>query len=61
VIQAWFDGGEAAVRRLLEEVLQGLRVAMVLTDCRTLAELRAAPRVLLGPLREWAVQRGGAD
>ncbi len=58
VIQAWFDGGEVAVQRLLDEVLQGLRAAMVLTDCRTLAELRAAPRVLLGPLREWAIQRG---
>ena len=61
VIQAWFDKGEAGVRGLLEDVIQGLRMAMVLTGSQTLTELRAAPRVLLGPLREWAVQRGGAD
>lgn len=60
VIQAWFAGGEAAARRLIEEVLWGLRAVMVLTDCRNLVELRAAPRVLLGPLREWASQRGGS-
>jgi len=59
VIRAWFTGGQPAVRQLLGGVLQGLRVAMTLTGSRTLAELRAAPRVLLGPLAEWAAQRGG--
>lgn len=59
VIRAWFSGGESAVRQLLVGVLQGLRVAMILTGSRTLEDLQAAPRVLLGPLAEWAAQRGG--
>jgi len=59
VIRAWFGGGETAVRDLLRDVLQGLRVAMALTGSHNLEELRAAPRVLLGPLAEWAAQRGG--
>jgi len=57
VIQAWFEGGREDVRALLEDIVAGVRMAMALTGSQTVAELRRAPRVLLGPLREWALQR----
>jgi isopentenyl-diphosphate delta-isomerase len=59
VIQAWFRGGADAVEAMLEGMLEGLRVAMVLTGSRTLADLRVAPRVVTGPLFEWGTARVG--
>lgn len=44
---------EKAVMRVAEE----LRTAMLLTGSRTIADLKRARHVLLGPLREWALQR----
>jgi len=53
VLGAYFQGGPAAAERLLDGVLEGLRAAMLLTGCRDLGALRAAPRRLVGPLRAW--------
>lgn len=43
----------AVLRRLSTE----LRTAMYLTGCRNVSELKKAPKVLLGPLRDWVCQR----
>lgn len=57
VLRAWFDGGAAGVSRWLEDLIDGLRTAMVLTGSRRLTDLRTAPRVLTGPLLDWMRQR----
>ncbi len=61
VIRAWFQGGEGLVERYLSRLLDGLKTAMVLTGCRTLQDLSRAPRVLSGPLAEWARARAEQD
>ncbi|MEM2237064.1 MAG: type 2 isopentenyl-diphosphate Delta-isomerase [Candidatus Caldarchaeum sp.] len=43
-------------KRVLEKLNQfstELKTAMYLTGCRTVEDLKKAPKVLLGPLREW--------
>ena len=50
--------GKAALGDWVDAITVGLRTAMVLTGCRTLKDLQRAPRVLAGPLLEWASQRG---
>ncbi len=57
-LQAFFEGGEAGAERFLLEVERQLRVVMLLTGSRTLEDLRAAPRLLLGELRLWARRLG---
>ena len=57
VVTAWAGGGQEAVERLLTGMIEGLRDVMVLCGCRTLAGLRAAPRVVLDPLRTWIADR----
>ena len=58
-IQAWVRGGREAVRKRLERMLEGLRIAMTLVGARDLPALRSAPRVILPPLRTWLEDRGG--
>jgi isopentenyl-diphosphate Delta-isomerase len=54
VFRAYRSGGLDAAAAFLEQTIEGLRVAMVLTGSRTLAELRRQP-VVLGPrLERWA-------
>jgi len=54
VFRAYRSGGLEAASSFLEQTIEGLRVAMVLTGCRTLADLRRQP-VVLGPrLERWA-------
>ena len=54
VFRAYRSGGVDAAADFLEQTIEGLRVAMVLTGSRTLAELRDQP-VVLGPrLERWA-------
>jgi len=54
VFRAYRSGGIDAAVDFLEQTIEGLRVAMVLTGSRTLAELRSQP-VVLGPhLQRWA-------
>ena len=54
VFRAYRSGGVEAAAAFLEQAIEGLRVAMVLTGSRTLEELRRQP-VVLGPhLERWA-------
>ena len=54
VFRAYRSGGNEAAADFLEQTIEGLRVAMVLTGSRTLQELRRQP-VVLGPhLQRWA-------
>jgi isopentenyl-diphosphate delta-isomerase len=50
--------GPEAVMRLASKIERELRAAMVLTGSRRIADLRSAPRVILGPLKDWCEQRG---
>lgn len=53
VLRAYRSGGLDAAAAFLEQTIEGLRVAMVLTGSRTLADLRRQP-VVLGPrLERW--------
>jgi len=58
VFRAYRSGGLDAASAFLEQTIEGLRVAMVLTGSRTLAELRNQP-VVLGPRLERWVQKEG--
>jgi len=58
VFRAYRSGGLDAASAFLEQTIEGLRVAMVLTGSRTLAELRKQP-VVLGPRLERWVQKEG--
>ncbi len=54
VFRAYRQGGLDAASEFLEQTIEGLRVAMVLTGSRTLADLRRQP-IVLGPrLERWA-------
>jgi isopentenyl-diphosphate delta-isomerase len=46
-------GGLAGAEESLEEVVTGLKHALVLSGCQTIAALRAAPKVLTGELKDW--------
>ena len=54
VLQAFFEGGQEAVERFLEEVEAQLRAVMLLTGAPDLAALQRVPRRLTGELRDWA-------
>jgi isopentenyl-diphosphate delta-isomerase len=58
LLRALDRGGAGAAERWLDSVFDGLRAAMLLTGCRNLEALRAAPVVISGPLLEWANGRG---
>lgn len=50
--------GDAAVDAWIEQRLQELRAVLFLTGSRTVAELRARPRIVLGETRAWLEQLG---
>ena len=53
VFRAYRSGGVERASSFIEQTLEGLRVTMVLTGCRTIADLRRRP-VVLGPrLDRW--------
>jgi isopentenyl-diphosphate delta-isomerase len=52
-LQALRAGGREGVDRFFDDVERELRAIMLLTGSRTLRELRAAPRMITGDLREW--------
>lgn len=54
VLKAFVDGGRAGVLQLLDEVERELATVMLLTGCRSIRELQAAPRLILGELRDWS-------
>ncbi|MFN8543899.1 MAG: type 2 isopentenyl-diphosphate Delta-isomerase [Candidatus Binatia bacterium] len=58
VFRAYRTGGVAAASRFVEDMVAGLRTAMVLTGSRDLAALSRAPVVLGDRLRNW-VSAGG--
>ncbi len=50
--------GEETLTAHLGAWIRTLRAVMLLTGSRDLEALRSAPRVILGPLAQWAAQRG---
>ena len=56
LLQALDQGGKAAAEQLLSQAENELRTAMLLTGSRTLHDLRRAPRVLVGELKDWLEQ-----
>lgn len=56
VLRAHSDGGKQGAAQLVERIVASLRAVMVLTSSRTPVELRNAPRVITGPLRDWLEQ-----
>lgn len=62
VLQAFLaedGGGIEGATAFLERFVQGIRMVMALTGCRTPAELREAPRVVGPRLAAWIEQAGG--
>lgn len=53
VLRALHEGGVEGAARFLDDVESSLRAAMLLTGSRTIADLRAAPRMITGELRDW--------
>lgn len=63
VLQAFLDeehGGEEGATAFLERFIQGIRMVMALTGCRTPAALRAAPRIVGPRLAAW-IEQGARD
>lgn len=58
VLQALYQGGVDAAERYLRRVISELRVTIFLTSGCSLKDLRSAPVVLKGLLKEWVSQRG---
>src|SRR5690606_40717882 len=53
VYQAYREGGAEAARAFIDGVIAGLRMAMLLTGSRTLADLSRAPTVIGPTLERW--------
>lgn len=61
VLQAFLDedgGGAEGAEAFLDAFVQGIRMVMALTGCRTPAALRRAPRVVGPRLAAWVAQGG---
>ncbi|MGE5654578.1 MAG: type 2 isopentenyl-diphosphate Delta-isomerase [Bacillota bacterium] len=58
LVKALARGGEAEVNRVLRSTIDQLRTAMLLTNARTLNDLRRVPLILRGDLLTWLAQRG---
>ena len=56
-LQAHVEGGTAHVRATAEAVIDELRVACLLTGCRTPGDLRRRPLVVGPELRAWIPTR----
>lgn len=55
-LQVFEAGGRDGAISFFQQIEAELRAVMVLTGCRTVEELRRAPRVITGELREWMRQ-----
>ena len=60
VLQALTSGGRAAAEQFLDGVEAELRAAMLLVGAASLADLRRAPRIIVGELSLW-LEQGSAD
>jgi len=56
-LREYARGGQEALESYTEYLIAGLRMAMALTGCNNLAELRQQKVVLTGKLREWLISR----
>jgi isopentenyl-diphosphate delta-isomerase len=54
VLKAHKAGGYEGAKQLLSRVIMTVRSVMLLTGCRTVAELRRAPRHLGQTLARWS-------
>jgi len=50
--------GEDSLRRYMEGLITQLKIGMLLTGSKDISSLKEAKYVLLGPLKEWVIQRG---
>jgi isopentenyl-diphosphate delta-isomerase len=55
-LKAWREAGDEGVEALLTELVAGLKVAMLLTGSRTLADLQKQPLVVGPSLARWIVR-----
>jgi isopentenyl-diphosphate Delta-isomerase len=53
-LRAHTAGGAEGVQAFLQQVIDAVRAIMLLTGCRTVDELRRAPRVISGELAQWS-------
>jgi isopentenyl-diphosphate delta-isomerase len=58
LLQAALAGGDAAVEAWIGQFLHELRLAVFLTGARSVADLRACPRVIRGDTQAWLTQLG---
>lgn len=54
VLKAHKAGGYEGAKTFLRRAIASIRAQMLLTGCRTVPELRKAPRILTGELAQWA-------
>lgn len=55
LFKAQQEGGVEGAEKALQLIIAGLRQALVLTGCRSCAELRRKPVVMTGELKDWLV------
>ncbi len=56
VLKAHKAGGYEGALKFLRQVTQSVRAQMLLTGCRTVAELRTVPKIVTGELAHWMPQ-----
>jgi isopentenyl-diphosphate delta-isomerase len=61
VLRALVHGGPPEALACLGRIETELRAVMLLTGCRTLSDLRRAPRLITGALEEWIEKLGIPD
>ena len=57
-LTAWLEQGETGVAELLARLAAELRMLMLMTGCRNVEELHAAPRMYAGELSDWLATYG---
>lgn len=53
VLMAFREGGEKRATEFLEGIEHALRAVLLLTGCRSLGDLRRAPKLVVGELEKW--------